>query len=75
MIDTIVLDDNKEYIIVEELVINNVLYTMFANVNDGSDICFRKTLVLEDGKEYYVGLDDQNEFDLVVLHFNKKILS
>ena len=48
---------------------------MFANVNDGSDICFRKTVTLEDGKEYYVGLDNQNEFDLVVLHFNKKILS
>ena len=41
--DTIILDDNIEYYIVKELPIDNVIYTLFANVNDNTDICFRKT--------------------------------
>lgn len=74
MIRTAVLDDGLEYVIIEEHVINDIPYTLFANIDDPTDICFRKT-VIEDGKEYYIGLDDQKEFDLVVLHFTKKVLS
>lgn len=74
MISTVVLDDNKEYVIIKELVINETEYTMFANVNDNTDICFRKT-VIKDGTELYVGLKDKNEFDLVVMHFTKDIVS
>ena len=36
--DTIVLDDNIEYIIVKEERIDNTLYTLFANINDNTDI-------------------------------------
>ena len=59
--DTIVLDDGIEYAIVREDVINGTEYTLFANVNDNSKICFRKT-VIEDGEEYYIGLDSDKEF-------------
>ena len=70
--DTIVLDDGIEYAIVREDVINGTEYTLFANVNDNSKICFRKT-VIED-EEYYIGLDSDKEFDLVSAHFTKSLL-
>lgn len=34
---------------------------------------FRKT-VIEDGEEYYIGLDSDKEFDLVSAHFTKSLL-
>ena len=72
--NTIILDDGIEYIIIKEKKINNILYTLFANVNDGEDICYRKTIIDEDGDECYVGLDDEKEFDIVAMHFAKTIL-
>lgn len=71
--DTIVLDNGIEYAIVKNGVINNILYTMFANVNDNTDICFRKTIT-KNGEDYYIGLDDDNEYDLVVAYFAKNLL-
>ena len=72
--ETIILDDGIEYVVIEEKTINGTLYTLFANTNDSTDICFRKTAILEDGEEYYIGLDDEKEFDLVTMHFTKDIL-
>lgn len=72
-LDTIILDDGIEYAIVKELEINNILYTLFANVDDSEDICYRKTII-QDGEEYYTGLDDDNEFNLVANMFAKSIL-
>ena len=72
-LDTIILDDGIEYAIVKELMINNILYTLFANVNDSEDICYRKT-INKDGEECYIGLDDTNEFNLVSMTFAKNIL-
>ena len=73
MIDTIVLDDGIEYAIVKELRINNIEYTLFANTNNPEDICFRKTII-ENGDEYYTGLDSDTEVDLVMNKFAKYIL-
>ncbi len=72
--ETIVLDDNIEYVIIKEEKINGILYTLFANVNDSSDICFRKTKIDSDGEEYYIGLDSDEEFETVVQHFSENIL-
>lgn len=69
-VETIVLDDGIEYIIVEEEKINDIVYTLFANINDETDICFRKTIT-ENGEDFYVGLDDEKEFDLIVMYFTK----
>ena len=71
--DTIVLDDGIEYAIVKELEINGTLYTLFANISNPSDICYRKTII-QDNEEYYIGLDDDNEFDLVAMNFAKDML-
>ena len=70
---TIVLEDNIEYAIVKEMTIDGTLYTLLANINNEEDICFRKTLI-EDGEEYFVGLDDEKEVEKVLSYFSKDIL-
>ena len=42
LVETIVLDNGIEYEIIEEQEINNTIYTLFANVNNETDICFRR---------------------------------
>ena len=69
--ERVVLDDGIEYLIVDTEVIDNTEYTLFANVNDEEDICFRKTSI-ENGERYFVGLDDEKEFEKVLLVFTKK---
>lgn len=65
MIDTIVLDDNIEYVIMDTLTINNTEYTIFSNIDNEEDICLRKTKE-ENGKKFYVGLEDKKECELVI---------
>ena len=71
--NTIVLEDNIEYAIIKELDINNNTYTLFANVNNPEDICYRKTIE-KDNKTFYVKLDSENELELVNNCFAKEIL-
>lgn len=72
--DTIILDDEIEYAIIREEKINDIVYTLFASIENPEDICYRKTIIDEDGDECYVGLDDEKEFDLVAMYFAKRIL-
>ena len=69
--ESIILDDGIEYYIIDTEVIDNIEYTMFSNIDDDSDICFRKTII-ENDESIYIGLDDKNEFDKVFLTFTKK---
>lgn len=71
MTESIILDDGIEYIILNSEVIDNIKYTLFVNINDDSDICFRKTII-KDGEEYFVGLDDEEEFKKILLKFAQK---
>lgn len=73
MIKTIVLEDNIEYAIIKEMIIDGTLYTLLANINDEKDICFRKTIT-EDNEEYFVGLDNEEELQKVLTYFSKDIL-
>lgn len=66
-------DDNTEYSIVDEGIIDNVKYTFFTEVNNPENICFRKTII-KDNEEYFAGLDNENEFNKVLLFFTKKNL-
>lgn len=72
--DTIILDDNIEYYIIKEIPIDNIIYTLFANINNNTDICFRKTTSDEEGNLYYRGLDDEKEFEKVSNYFAKELL-
>ena len=70
---SIVLDDGIEYLIYDTEVIDNIEYTLFSNINEPDDICFRKTIT-ENDEKFYIGLDDEKEFEKVLLVFTKKNL-
>lgn len=69
-VDTIELE-GKEYIIVEEITINGVVYMHLANSSDPEDFCIRKVIV-EDNEEIITGLDNREEFDKVLSIFAEK---
>lgn len=69
MLESIVLDDGIEYIILKDKIIDGTLYTLFVNINDDSDICFRKT-ICNNNEEFYVGLDNEDELKKILLAFN-----
>lgn len=71
---TIILDDNTEYVLLEEIMINNTNYTLFSNINDPNDITLRKTKY-EDNESYYVGLDSKEEVENVLMHISRSCLT
>ena len=71
--NSIVLDDGIEYLIYDTEIIDNIEYTLFSNINEPDDICFRKTIT-ENDEKFYIGLDDEKEFEKVLLVFTKKNL-
>lgn len=70
---SIVLDDNIEYLIYDTEIIDNIEYTLFVNINDDTDICFRKTII-QNNEKYFIGLDNEQEFEKVVLTFTNKLI-
>ena len=68
MSESIVFENGIEYLIMETKEIDGTLYTLFVNINDDSDICFKK-IIIKDGKEYYSYLDNEDEFKKVLLVF------
>ena len=73
--DTIVLENNINYAIVKELVLDGTLYTLFTNIEDNTDICFRKTTYDDEGNMYYTKLKDEKEFNKVSAYFAKEMLN
>ena len=71
---TIILDDNTEYVLLEEIMINNTNYTLFSNINDPNYITLRKTKY-EDNESYYVGLDSEEEVENVLMHISRSYLT
>lgn len=65
--ETIILEDNLEYIVTDK--IDNYLY--LNNVNDYEDFCVRKEII-EDNEEYIVGLDNEEELEKALKLFEKK---
>lgn len=63
--------DNITYVEVDKVDIKDVTYVLLVNQDDNKDFCIRK-LEAQNGVIYYVGLDDDKEFDLVLMHFTKK---
>jgi len=67
-VNTIILENNIEYMIVDELLINNIKYIYLSNIKNPRDFCIRK----EKENGILVGLDDKIEFDKALLTFTKK---
>ena len=66
-----VVINNKTYIEVDQVDINGVTYAYLSNFLNDKDFCIRK-LVPKDGKVYYGGQKDEEEFQLALMHFAKK---
>ncbi len=70
---TVILDDNKEYTIIKELKINEITYTLFSEIEDPTNICYRK-IVRKNNEDFYERLKDEKEFNLVTMEFAKELL-
>lgn len=71
-VETIILN-NKEYILLEKINVGYNEYYILANEFDNKDLCIRKKMV-ENNDEYLIGLDNEEEFNLVMTSYleNKK---
>lgn len=65
------LEDDIEYMILDEIDSDSNTYVYLTNVNDVDDFCIRK---VDNSKnsELLVGLDSNNEFDKALLLFTQK---
>ena len=63
--------DGKEFIETDIIEKNGNSYAYLVNLEDDKGFMIRK-LVSKNGKIYYSGLDDDNEFDLALMYFAKK---
>lgn len=70
MSESIVFENGVEYLIMDTKEVDGTLYTLFVNINDDSDICFKKNII-KDGKEYYSYLDNEDEFKKVLFSFSE----
>ena len=71
-VNVIRLEDNVDYMIVSAITENNNKYFLLAKEDSPKEILLRKVIV-EDGKEYLVKLDNDDEFDEVMTLFSDKL--
>lgn len=70
-VEKVTLDDGITYVIVDEIEFDNKKYIYLVNENDEKDFCIRKS-ISENGEEFFVGLETDEEFDKAMLYFTKK---
>ena len=63
---------NIEYYVVQKILVGARTYYMLVSTIDETDMIIRR-LVIENNKEYLVGLEDEKEFDLVMQEHYKLI--
>lgn len=70
-VDVIKLEDNKEYIINDEIVIDNITYVYLVNELDISKLVIRK-LNITNNQEYLIGLDNIAELNKALNAYTEK---
>lgn len=68
----VIEDEDGKYYMINEFSMGDNIYYHFAKREDRNDFFFRKLLV-ENGKEFFIGLDSEEEFEKV-LHYEIKML-
>lgn len=63
--------DGKEYIELDTVEVKGSKYVYLVSTNDDKDFLINK-IVVDNGKEYYEGLESNEEFQIVLLNFIKK---
>ena len=69
-VDVIKLEDGIEYAVVQKIEKEGNTYLYLTNVDDEKDFCIRK-LIMQDGEEAIIGLDDDKEFDKALGYLNE----
>ena len=67
---TVVELEGKEYSIIDEIQVDNIIYVYFINPKNLTDFCIRKTV--DEKKEILTGLDDVQEFNKALKIFEQK---
>lgn len=70
--ESVILENNKEYLILNEIKNGSDKYIYLVNTEDQKDFCIRKSLVNSE-KEVLIGLKDEEEFRKALLLFNKNL--
>ncbi len=60
-IEYIVLEDNNKYIVIGSQIINDITYYYLVNATNKNDFVIRKKI-----NDDLIGLDDEQEFNLVI---------
>lgn len=63
--------EDGNYIISDEIILNNTKYIYLTKENDMMDFCIRK-IVMENGEEFIDALDTEEEFDRAMQVFLQK---
>ena len=63
------LDNQNDYLVTHEKVINGVKYYCLVNVKNSEDICFRKEII-KDGERYLSQLESEQELMFLIKSFN-----
>lgn len=72
-IDCVIID-NMEYGIVSKLKIDGIVYAYLVNLNNIEDIIIKK-IINENGEDYLIGLDDEDEFNKALVKFTEQELT
>lgn len=68
--EVIVLEDEKEFVVIDKIKTNNKIYLMLSNVDDSNDIAVR----IEDVEQDMIfGLDSEEELSHVLTLYAKKM--
>lgn len=67
----IVLENNKEYCVIDKIKSDNKFYVYLSNIDDPNDFVVRKE-VKDNNKTFIVGLDDNDEVSVALKLFMEK---
>lgn len=70
-LEIITLDDGKDYIVTDEIIIDDVKYVYLTDEADIASFCIRKINIINN-EEYLVSLKDRNEFNMALEKFMEK---
>ena len=73
-VEIITLEDNNDYIVTKEIIIDNVKYVYLTKSDDVASFCIRKINIIN-GEEFLVGLNDKDEFLKALKSFTEGVKS
>lgn len=69
-LDVVTLEDNQDYIVTDEILINGIKYVFLTNEKDVSSFCIRKVNIINN-EEYLIGLNNKTELENALNEFYK----